>query len=165
MIESKYLKDNVQNIKKMLSIPALKNFETEKLGKLLRLSKIREYQNGEMIIQEGDIDQWLYFLLSGKVRVEKEGIKLTVIDNIGEIFGEMSLLDGLTRSASVYAEGQVVCLAVDGSGGTGIGSEDQRANLLLFLYNMIAEYISSRLRITSEELAVARKEIQELKSR
>ena len=73
MIESKYLKDNLENIQKLMTIPALRNFETRSLAKLLKLSKIREYENGELIIQEGDHDPWLYFLLKGKIRILKEG--------------------------------------------------------------------------------------------
>ena len=34
MIESKYLKENIENIQKLMAIPALKNFETKALGKL-----------------------------------------------------------------------------------------------------------------------------------
>ena len=80
MIETKYLKDNIQNIQKLLSIPALKNFETRNLGKLLKLSKIREYEDGEIIITEGDVDPWLYFLLSGKIKVVKEGVQINIIN-------------------------------------------------------------------------------------
>ena len=61
MIESKYLKENIENIQKLLTIPALRNFETRSLGKLLRLSKIRQYEDGELIIKEGDLDPWLIF--------------------------------------------------------------------------------------------------------
>jgi len=50
MIESKYLKDNMQNIQRLLDIQALKHFEIKNLAKLLRLSKIREYNDGENII-------------------------------------------------------------------------------------------------------------------
>ena len=75
MLESRYLQDNIENIQKLLAIPALKNFETKSLGKLLRLSKIREYEDGERIIKEGDFDPWLYFLLSGKIRITKEGLE------------------------------------------------------------------------------------------
>ena len=59
-----------------MSIPALKNFEARNLGKLLKLSKIREYEDGEIIITEGDIDPWLYFLLSGKIKIVKEGVQI-----------------------------------------------------------------------------------------
>ena len=67
MLESRYLKDNIENIQKLMTIPALRNFEAKSLSKLLRPSKIREYEDGERIITEGDFDPWLYFLLSGKI--------------------------------------------------------------------------------------------------
>ena len=44
MIESKYLKENIENIQRLMSISALRHFETRNLGKLLRLSKIRQYE-------------------------------------------------------------------------------------------------------------------------
>ena len=115
MIESKYLKDNVQNIQRLMGIPGLKDFETRNLAKLLRLSKIREYENGEVIIREGDEDPWLYFLLSGRLIIRKNNIEIGRIDQVGEIFGEMRIIDSLTRSASVYADGKVLCLGVDTS--------------------------------------------------
>ena len=104
MIESKYLKDDIKNIQQLMAIPTLKHFETKNLGRLLRLSKIRQYEAGERIIKEGDTDPWLYFLLSGKVRIEKEGVRITTLDQEGEFFGEMRILDSLSRSASVFSE-------------------------------------------------------------
>jgi uncharacterized radical SAM superfamily Fe-S cluster-containing enzyme len=101
MIESKYLKENIENIQRLMSISALKHFETRNLGKLLRLSKIRQYEDGETIIQEGDMDPWLYFLLSGKIRITKEGEEIGSISKKGEIFGEMRIIDDQTRSATV----------------------------------------------------------------
>ena len=163
MIESKYLKDNIQNIQKLMTIPALKNFETRNLGKLLRLSKIREYEDGEVIINEGDLDPWLYFLLSGKIRIKKGGVEIGAIDKKGEIFGEMRLVDDQVRSASVYAKGKTVCLAVDTSAKTGLSSEDakdERVDFLLLLYRIFAEYLSVRLRLTNEELIKAKTEME-----
>ena len=106
MLESRYLKDNIENIQKLLAIPALKNFETKSLGKLLRLSKIREYEDGERIIKEGDRDPWLYFLLSGKIKITKEGLEIGSMDKKGEIFGEMRIIDSMSRSATVRAIGK-----------------------------------------------------------
>jgi len=162
MLESKFLKDNVQNIQKLMSIPPLSSFETKSLRQLLRLSKIREYADGELIIKEDDLDPWIYFLLSGNVRVEKNGVEIVLIDTIGELFGEMRILDGLTRSASVYADGKTVCLAVDTSATDRLSSDDERANFLLLLYRMFSEYISIRLRLTNEELIKAKKEVERL---
>jgi CRP-like cAMP-binding protein len=168
MLESKYLKDNIENIQKLLAIPALKNFETKSLQKLLRLSKIREYQDGEQIITEGDLDPWLYFLLSGQLRISKEGMEIITIDKRGEIFGEMRIIDSMKRSASVYAIGKTICLAVDTSAKNRISDQDtldEKLDFLLLLYRIFAEYMSIRLRVTNEELITAKKKIKRLLTR
>jgi CRP-like cAMP-binding protein len=165
MLESRYLKDNIENIQKLLAIPALRNFETKSLGKLLRLSKIREYEEGERIIKEGDRDPWLYFLLSGKIKITKEGLEIGGIDKKGEIFGEMRIIDSMSRSASVFAVGKTVCLAVDTSAKKRLAisnSSDEKLDFLLLLYRIFAEFISIRLRATNEELIMAKKKVKRL---
>ena len=165
MLESRYLKDNIENIQKLLGIPALRNFETKSLQKLLRLSKIREYEDGEVIIREGDLDPWLYILLSGKSRITKEDMEINTIDKKGEIFGEMRVVDFMKRSASVVAVGKTVCLAVDTSAKNRISAQDptdEKLDFLLLLYRIFAEYMSIRLRVTNEELITAKKKIKRL---
>ena len=165
MLESRYLKDNIENIQKLLTIPALRNFEAKSLGRLLNLSKIREYEDGECIIKEGDFDPWLYFILSGKIRVTKEGMEINTIDKKGEIFGEMRIIDSLSRSASVYAVGKTICLAVDTSAKNRMSpgsSRDEKLDFLLLLYRIFAEYMSIRLRATNEELIAAKKKVKRL---
>ncbi len=165
MLESRYLKDNIENIQKLLGIPALKNFETKSLGKLLRLSKIREYEDGECIIKEGDFDPWLYFLLSGKIKITKEGLEIGSIDEKGEIFGEMRIIDSMSRSASVFADGKTICLAVDTSAKKRLStdsSSDEKLDFLLLLYRIFAEFMSIRLRATNEELIMAKKKVKRL---
>ena len=161
MIESKYLKENIENIQRLMSIEALRHFETRNLGKLLRLSKIRQYEDGEQIIQEGDMDPWLYFLLSGRIRISKAGEDIGSISKKGEIFGEMRIVDDQSRSASVYADGQTVCLAVDTSAGnrfTSSEEKDERLDFLLLLYRIFAEYMTARLRLTNDELVRAKRD-------
>lgn len=161
MIESKYLKENIENIQRLMSIQALRHFETRNLGKLLRLSKIRQYEDGEKIIQEGDMDPWLYFLLSGKIRITKEGEEISTISRKGEIFGEMRIIDDQSRSASVHAVGDTVCLAVDTSAGNRLNTSDEkeaRLDFLLLLYRIFAEYVTVRLRLTNEELVKAKRD-------
>jgi CRP-like cAMP-binding protein len=168
MIESKYLKDNIENIQKLMAIPALRNFETKSLGKLLKLSKIREYEDGETIIREGAQDTWLYFLLSGKIRISKENLEIGVIDKKGEIFGEMRIVDTLHRSATVAAAGKTVCLAVDSAAKHRFSAqtpEEEKLDFLLLLYRIFAEYMCIRLRATNDELIAAKKKIKHLMSK
>ena len=163
MIESKYLKDDIKNIQQLCTLPALKSFETRDLAKLLKLSKIRQYEDGEIIIEEGDTDQWLYFLLSGKIRISKNGAHISTIDKSGEVFGEMRLIDGLSRSTSIHAEGHTTCLAVDISAKHKLDSDLEAENLLKLLYKVMMEYISVRLRLANEKLINAQQEIASLK--
>jgi CRP/FNR family transcriptional regulator, cyclic AMP receptor protein len=167
MIESKYLKDNIENIQKLKGIPILENFETKSLGTLLKLSKIREYQDGEEIIREGDHDAWLYFLLSGRIRISKENHEIGTIDKKGEIFGEMHLIDSRYRSASVSAVGKTTCLAVDTAAQDRFSTHTlnlEKMEFLLMLYRIFAEYMSIRLRETDAELVAAKKKIQQMTS-
>jgi CRP-like cAMP-binding protein len=150
-----------------MGIPGLKEFETRNLAKLLRLSKIREYENGERIIKEGDDDPWLYFLLSGRLTIKKNGIEIGRIDQVGEIFGEMRVVDTLSRSASVYADGKTLCLGVDTSAKgrlstVSIEERDERLDFLLLLYRIFSEYMSIRLRTVNDELIKAKVEAQVL---
>ena len=166
MIESKYLKDNVQNIQRLMAIPGLKDFETRNLSKLLRLSKIREYEDEEVIIREGDNDPWLYFLLTGMVRISKRGVEIGQLYEVGEIFGEMRIVDSMTRSATVTAIGPTVCLCVDTSAKGRLSTSDERderIDFLLLLYRIFAEYMSIRLRATNDELIRAKQSIEELR--
>jgi len=167
MLESKYLKENIENIQRLMTISALKHFETRNLGKLLRLSKIRQYEDGEMIIKEGDMDPWLYFLLSGEIKIIKEGEEIGTIARKGEIFGEMRVIDDEIRSASVHAVGKTICLAVDTSAKKRLSPtdhKDERLDFLLLLYRIFAEYMTIRLRLTNEELIKAKKEVKRYKS-
>jgi CRP-like cAMP-binding protein len=104
-------------------------------------------------------------MLSGKIRITKEGLEINTIDKKGEIFGEMRVIDSLSRSASVFAIGKTICLAVDTSAknrmSTG-GTRDERLDFLLLLYRIFAEYMSIRLRATNEELIAAKKKVKRL---
>jgi CRP-like cAMP-binding protein len=78
----------------------------------------KRYKKGEIIIKQGDIkDKYMYYLIKGKAIINRT-IKDSVIDcgNIhqGDIFGEMSLIVGTERTATVMAaEDDVVVLQLD----------------------------------------------------
>jgi len=71
------------------------------------------HSDGEVIIEEGSRGSWIYVILEGSAKVKKRTPKgMVAIDVLreGEVFGEMTFLEGgtSTRSASVIAaQGQV----------------------------------------------------------
>ena len=67
---------------------------------------LQEFQINEVIIKENDIDEYLYLIKSGKVKVvkskDKKEIDIAYL-NEGAFFGEMALIDERPRMASVIA--------------------------------------------------------------
>ena len=151
MIESEYLKDNLSILKKIGNIPTLSSFSEDDLKGVLELSKIRKYEKGETIIEEGVFDSWIYFLVSGEVKVVKHDNELSILKRTGDVFGEMGIIDGSPRSASIYAVEETVCLATDASYIDRLSGNDKIV-FSYILYRLFAEILANRLRLTSEEL-------------
>lgn len=86
--------------------PLFAAFSKDEFGAIVDKLEPVEFMAGERIIAEGDEGDAMYLISSGGGRVVKEveGQEL-VLDNLseGEFFGEMSLLVGGPRSASVFA--------------------------------------------------------------
>ena len=60
------------------------------------------YPAASTIFREGDEGDYMYVVKSGSVRIETHGQELAVIGE-GEIFGEMSMIDRVQRSAAAHA--------------------------------------------------------------
>jgi small-conductance mechanosensitive channel len=74
----------------------------------------REFADGERIVREGQSGQSMYIVAAGQVRVVLEATKSQVATiGAGGYFGEMSLLTGDPRTATVVAEGDVRVLEID----------------------------------------------------
>lgn len=162
MEESSYLKNREYLISKFQKVPFLKSINKEYLGGILNLSKIRKYEPDELITNEGDYDCWIYVIISGAVKVIKHDKEIARLENCGDTFGELSVIDGEARSASVFAATQTVCLAIDGSFLDRVNPEDQHAVYSVF-YRLLAEILSERLRTTSNELVQVKEELEQLK--
>ena len=62
-----------------------------------------KFEPGEVIFSEGDKGVKMYVVRSGEVEVERDG-KIVETLSGGGIFGEMALIDGSVRSATVRAK-------------------------------------------------------------
>jgi CRP/FNR family transcriptional regulator, cyclic AMP receptor protein len=74
---------------------------------LLASGAARRYDHGEVLMRQGDPGTYVVFLTAGHVkvsRVDPEGNEhLLVIRGPGEVVGEIAVLDGTVRSATVTA--------------------------------------------------------------
>jgi hypothetical protein len=68
---------------------------------------VRDLEQGEVLVREGDIDDHLYVVVSGSLGVVKAaGTDNEITLNVmrpGDVVGELSFLDGATRFASLVA--------------------------------------------------------------
>lgn len=89
----------------LTNIALFSGFSEEDMAAVSALAVTRNFPKNTLIICEGDQSDSLYFILSGKVKVflsDEEGKEVTLnIQNEGEYFGELAILDEAPRSASV----------------------------------------------------------------
>ena len=151
MKETDYLLGNEKIIDDLKKMPIFEPFNQEELQTLLNMSKLRTYRSGEEIIQEGNVDPWVYFLIYGKVRITKKEKSVMVIRRRGDIFGEIRFIDSSPRSASAFAEEDVACIAVDTEYVEHLTGDDKIA-FGYILYRVFSEILSERLRAVTREL-------------
>ncbi|MBN2373392.1 cyclic nucleotide-binding domain-containing protein [bacterium] len=70
------------------------------------------FNAGQIIFLEGDASQDLYILVSGELDVLNGNKKISEINSIGSLFGEMSSLLDDKRTATVKAKGPVNTLCI-----------------------------------------------------
>lgn len=83
----------------------------EVLARILDAGEERRFAEGESIVLAGEPGHELYVLLEGSVRVERDGMLVRALSE-GELFGEIAVLDGGSRTADVVASSHARCLAV-----------------------------------------------------
>lgn len=89
------------------SVPLFSELPREAFLDLLERLTFRRVDAGEVILREGDAGKSIFVLASGKARVVKghgspKPLELATLDD-GAFFGEMALLNGAPRVASVVA--------------------------------------------------------------
>lgn len=156
---SDYIKYNYDIIQSLKQVPMLNSFEEKELQELLRLSEIREYKSGVLIFEEGTYDGCIYYLVHGTAKIVKNGKEVSVLKRAGDIFGEMGVLDGSVRSASVYAKDECLCLAINITHIDSFSVKNE-FEVKYRIYRGFAEVLANRLRVTTEELIRVKEELE-----
>jgi serine/threonine protein kinase len=86
-------------------------FSHSEIWEILRASEWREYQSGDEIIREGEMDDRFYIIVSGDVMV-KSGRRDIGVLGVGNCFGETSYVRGARRTATICANSPVMLVRV-----------------------------------------------------
>jgi small-conductance mechanosensitive channel/CRP-like cAMP-binding protein len=92
----------------------------EEKAKLAERVTFAPFSTGEVITKQGAAGHWLYILVKGQAEVRFEGAggdaRTVAHLQAPSFFGEMALMTGSPREATVIAEGPVECLRLDKEG-------------------------------------------------
>jgi CRP/FNR family transcriptional regulator, cyclic AMP receptor protein len=91
--------------------PLFRGLDTAGVAAFARVATEVEFAAGHPIAREGEIGSGMFIIVSGRVRVLRDGQVVTHL-GLGEFFGELSVLDGAPRNATVTADVPTTCLAV-----------------------------------------------------
>jgi CRP-like cAMP-binding protein len=89
-------------------IPIFADLSERELRKILKATEEYSYPPGAVIVAEGSRSEQLFLILDGNVKV-KHGGRTVARMGVGDFFGEIALIDGLPRTASVVADTPVRC--------------------------------------------------------
>lgn len=99
----------------LASVPLFSQLSRKDLSRLGRAVVERNYKKGETIVKEGEQAVAFFIIASGRVEVTGTRAKKTQkINDLGpgQVFGEMALLDGMPRAATVKATEDTTCLVL-----------------------------------------------------
>jgi CRP/FNR family transcriptional regulator, cyclic AMP receptor protein len=89
------------------NIPFFQGLSEKEFSELVHIFVEKRFTRNKIILLEEDTLNYMYVLLSGKVKVVHSGMDgkehIVAIHKKGDFFGEMALLDGKTSPASVIA--------------------------------------------------------------
>ena len=99
----------------LAAVPLFSQLPRKDLSRLGRAVVERNYKKGETIVKEGEQAVAFFIVTKGKVEVAVgQGAKRQKLNELGSggVFGEMALLDGGPRVATVKAMDDVECLVL-----------------------------------------------------
>jgi CRP-like cAMP-binding protein len=92
-------------------VPLFSELSRRDLARLAKAAVSRRFAKGQIIVKDGEQAVTFYIISTGKAEVTK-GKKTLATLKAGDFFGEMALLDGYLRSASVKAIEDTECLVL-----------------------------------------------------
>jgi CRP-like cAMP-binding protein len=93
-------------------IPIFRETPESTLAEVAALMQEETYQKEDVIFNEGDHGDCMFIIHTGDIRIHKGNTDLAVL-NENEVFGELSLLDAETRSATATASSDSILYKID----------------------------------------------------
>lgn len=138
----------------LLEYPIYRDFEPEDIDTLSKICEGLEFKKNEIIFKEGTPGDALFIIKRGVVKIYKETKtrkKLITILSAGEFFGEMALIDGSPRSATVIAGEDTEVVKLSTENFNKLKNDYPRTALKVF--GALLKFMSYRIRRTTKKAA------------
>jgi serine/threonine protein phosphatase PrpC len=137
-------------------MPLFRPLNDREILRVLQVTDVASFQNGERVINEGETGEELFIVLSGQLKVTRGGADLATFKP-GDHVGEMALVRSQPRSATVVSDGPSELMVIRRPDFFEIlRKEHQLAVKLLWQFLGV---LSDRLADTSRELGAAKSEL------
>jgi len=93
-------------------VPLFSGLSGRDLDLVARQTDVVKAHEGKVLTRQGALGEEFLLIVDGSARVERDGKPIARLET-GDFFGEMSLIDGKPRSATVIAEAPITLLVVD----------------------------------------------------
>jgi CRP-like cAMP-binding protein len=92
-------------------VPLFAGCTDDDIRDIAEIAHLLSFEDGAVIVPEGEEGQGFYLIMSGEASVVQGGREINRLA-AGDFFGEIALLEGTLRTASVVAVGSSVCLGI-----------------------------------------------------
>lgn len=107
------IQDKLEKLITLKNIPLFEDLNIDSLMLISSISEYVEYDENEIVVNEGDTSDTFFAVIHGAVSVIRGGVKLATLKD-GSIFGEMGVIDNLVRTATIKTECKTLFLRIDG---------------------------------------------------
>jgi serine/threonine protein phosphatase PrpC len=147
-----------RKVEVLKQMPLFRHLTYKEILRVLALTDVKDFKPGDELITEDEPGSELFIILSGRVRLHKEGALVTYVGQ-GAHLGEMALIDNGPRSVSATAEEPSRALVLRRRDFNDLIRNFPRLSVKL-LWSFV-QVLGQRLRKTNEDLAGARNEAAE----
>ncbi len=92
-------------------VPLFAGCDEYQLREIAECAHMLGFETGQVIVPEGEKALGFYLLLSGAAHIARGDDRVARL-GAGDFFGEVGLIEGSVRTASVVAEEHTVCLGI-----------------------------------------------------
>jgi len=101
-----------EKVERLRKVPLFSGLSLKHLNTIAGLADETEVKSGKVLGRQGKLEPQFVLIVEGNARVERDG-KILAHLKAGDFAGEMSLIDGQPRSATVIAESPCSLLVID----------------------------------------------------